>query len=137
MTEEAKDRQENAIDKILTLIDAEAWAYCDYLTQKYKGGSREAEGASHLSSNIRERLMEELPDILSDEYEKAFMDGFESHPKHNAYQKAFEDIREELLYTMDMCEPGNPKQDNFVGGLQIAAEILNKHDPSKAGRENE
>lgn len=51
------------------------------------------------------------------------------------YQKAFEDIREELLYTMDMCEPGNPKQDNFVGGLQIAAEILNKHDPSKKGKE--
>ena len=55
----------------------------------------------------------------------------------NAYQKAFEDTREELLYSMDVCEPGNPKQNNFVGGLQIAVEILNKHDPSKAGKETE
>ena len=54
----------------------------------------------------------------------------------NAYQKAFEDTREELLYSMDVCEPGNPKQNNFVGGLQIAVEILNKHDPSKARKEN-
>lgn len=47
-------------EKILVIIDAEAWSYCDYLLRKYEGGSREAEGASHLASNIRERLREEF-----------------------------------------------------------------------------
>lgn len=46
--------------KIKDIVDAEAWAYCDYLLRKYKGGSPEAEGASALASNIRERIDDEL-----------------------------------------------------------------------------
>lgn len=42
------------------IVDVEAWTYCDYLVRKYKGGSQEAEAASALASNIRERIDEEL-----------------------------------------------------------------------------
>ena len=43
---------------VLDLIDEEAWAYCDYLVSKYKGGSPEAEAVSLFADNLRERLRE-------------------------------------------------------------------------------
>ena len=55
-----KALKQPTLEKILDIIDAETWSYCDYLLLKYKGGSPEAEGASHLASNIRERLREEF-----------------------------------------------------------------------------
>lgn len=128
-TEEAKDRQENTIDKILSLIDAEAWEYCDYLLKQGIGGNADKH-ASAVSDNIRERLVEELPEILTNEYEKAFMDGFESHPTHSTYQKAFEDIRAELIKTSKICEP------EYKDAFEVAAQIISKHNPDK-GKERE
>lgn len=130
MPEEAKDRQENTIDKILTLIDAEAWGYCDYLLKQGIGGNADRH-ASAVTSNIRERLMEELPGILSDEYEKAFMEGFESHPTHKVYQKAFEDIRAEIKGEMT-----NKVELSKNRALYWVLELIDHHDPSKAGKEN-
>lgn len=143
-TEEAKDRQENTIDKILTLIDAEVWSYIDYLKKQEKISGDLGDHISCLSENIRERLREELPGILSDEYEKAFMDGFENHPTYNAYQKAFEDIRAEISdmsrdFNLDEVDDWNSKSLACIIGRcsKWANRIIDKHDPSKAGKETE
>ena len=74
--------KENTIEKILTFIEAEAWGYIDYLRKKERISGDLGDHISILVGNIKDRLREELPEILSDEYEKAFMDGFESHPSH-------------------------------------------------------
>lgn len=46
------------------IVDAEAWAYCDNAIRRYNEGDKReytaSEGASHLASNIRERILEEL-----------------------------------------------------------------------------
>jgi len=137
MTEEAKDRRENAIDKILTIIDAEAWQYCDYLIRALNGKRDYQRHVSALASNIRERLTEELPDILSDEYEKAFMDGFESHPTHSTYQKAFEDIRAEIASQEINKDKRFIEEIWWNSALQKCLEIIDKYNPDKVGKERE
>lgn len=134
-TEEAKDRQENTIDKILTLIDAETWGYIDYLKKQERFSGDLGDHINCLSENIRERLREELPGILSDEYEKAFMEGFESHPTHNTYQKAFEDIRTEIDKTLHEPDYQHEGED-WQNGLIMAENIVEKYDLSKVGKEN-
>ena len=52
--------RKKGLERAKEIVDVEAWAYCDYLVRKYKGGSPEAEAASALASNIRERIDEEL-----------------------------------------------------------------------------
>lgn len=58
---EREDRpRKKGLERAKEIVDVEAWAYCEYLVRKYKGGSTEAEAASALASNIRERIDEEL-----------------------------------------------------------------------------
>lgn len=52
--------RKKGLERAKEIVDVEAWAYCDYLVRKYKGGSPEAEAASALASTIRERIDEEL-----------------------------------------------------------------------------
>ena len=45
------------------------------------------------------------------------------------YKKAFEDIRAELIKTSKICEP------EYKDAFEVAVQIIDKHDPSKAGKE--
>lgn len=51
------------LDRALTLMDAEGWAYCDYLLDTFAGTGNVGEYQRHVSAvvgNIRERLQAEF-----------------------------------------------------------------------------
>ena len=60
-----KEPSEDAVSRqaVLDIIDAEAWAFCDYLIRK--GRNDEQMPVSHVTSNIRERIgdKDELPSV--------------------------------------------------------------------------
>lgn len=60
-TEEYKRGYKEAAMLCEELVDAEAWAYCDFCIRYMRDGDQQrAEGASALSSNIRERIKEDI-----------------------------------------------------------------------------
>ena len=47
---------------VLTVIDAEAWQFCDYLISE--GRNDEQKPVSHYSDNLRDRITNDLPAII-------------------------------------------------------------------------
>lgn len=51
-----KERVFVPLDRVLGIIDAEAWSYCDYILEHKNGNFYMQTAASHLSNNIREAV---------------------------------------------------------------------------------
>lgn len=49
-------------DVVMTMIDAEAWSFCDYLIRE--GRYDEQKPVSHFSDNLRDRISEDAPTII-------------------------------------------------------------------------
>ena len=55
----------------------------------------------------------------------------------SAYQKAFEDIRAEINEKIDGGSHSDEFIDGYENGLTDVLEIIDRNDPSKAGKEKE
>ena len=59
---------------------------------------------------------------------RRFLDDIGDIPTENAIQVQYiNNAITEIERTIDECEPMNPKQNNFIGGLQIALEIIKRY----------
>lgn len=53
----ALERENTLLDRVLEIIDAEAWSYCDYVIKHENGNAGKQSAACHLSENIRNAVM--------------------------------------------------------------------------------